>query len=304
MWKHSHYFPCPRPISPSPLPNLDRLPSTRLKCAGGEGSLSSTTPYSKDSDKRHGFPPTTSRVCSRLLWSLCMRLLRLCQGKSLRVTCAALHRLVALVTFLKVMVRRAQSCITERAVGYYILTSGWAIPSRYFSPGSACCFHSRHCFWQGSCTCITFSFKNFVRTRIHLYTDWFPISIPRRQSINTQKAEYVACFWVCTLSHLFRTECCGIFPRKSAMCFSLIRRFKLDPKHQKKIAWRHNHVFIVQNKKSTWCASPFRSKYCGIVYIHVLVNRMYHKICKLCINNNLLPCCSRENKGKLCIFCT
>ena len=44
----------------------------------------------------------------------------------------------------------------------------------------------------------------------------------------------VACFSVCTLSHLCRTQCCEIISCNSAICFSLIRGFKLDQKHYKK----------------------------------------------------------------------
>ena len=63
-------------------------------------------------------------------------------------------------------------------------------------------------------------------------------------------------------------------------------------------------LFIVQNKESTWCASLFRSKYSGIGDIHVLVSRMYHRICKVCKNNSLPPCCQGENKGNLFTFST
>jgi len=46
----------------------------------------------------------TSRVCSCLFRSVCMHLLRLCQGQPLCATCAALHRLVTLGTVLELKV--------------------------------------------------------------------------------------------------------------------------------------------------------------------------------------------------------
>ena len=42
---------------------------------------------------------------------------RLYQGEPVCVTCAALHRLVTLGTFLELIVRRAQSFVTEQARG-------------------------------------------------------------------------------------------------------------------------------------------------------------------------------------------
>jgi len=65
-----------------------------------------------------------------------------------------------------------------------------------------------HCFWQqGWCVRITFQVVCEKWT-------WCPISV------HAQKAENAACFWVCTLSPFGRTECRGIFPRKSAKYFS------------------------------------------------------------------------------------
>jgi hypothetical protein len=82
-------------------------------------------------------------------------------------------------------------------------------------------------------------FKYFVRTRIHWYTDWFPTSV------NAQKAEYMACFSVCMLSHLCHTECCGIIPLKSAMCFPPICS---DQKHLKKNRLAaQNYLFKIKN---------------------------------------------------------
>ena len=110
--------------------------------------------------RRHGMPPTTSGFCSFFFDSLCMHLSlsvglkhpycssgsapqelwsSLCQGEPLCATCAALHRLVILGTVLQLMVRRAQSFVTERVEGQDILTSAWTAP--YFSPDSACCIH-------------------------------------------------------------------------------------------------------------------------------------------------------------------
>ena len=120
-------------------------------------------------------------------------------------------------------------------------------------------------------------FKCFVRTQIQWYTVWCPTSV------NAQKVEYVACISVCMLSQLCRTECCKILSRKFALCFSPMRRFKLDQKHPKKKPPGGIKLFFCsKNKESTWSASLFRAKYSGIGHIFHLVSRTYHRICKLC----------------------
>ena len=54
---------------PSPLPNLHRLPSSRLKSEKGN-SPPPPEPYSQEPDKQHGgLAPPTSRVCSCLFRS-------------------------------------------------------------------------------------------------------------------------------------------------------------------------------------------------------------------------------------------
>ena len=95
-----------------------------------------------------------------------------------------------------------------------------------------------------------------------------------------QKAEYAACFWVCTLSPFCCTECRGIFPRKPAKYFSNPQSQTRSKMSKKKLPAAPKK-FMVQNKESTWCASIFRSKYSRNGHLCILVCRMY----QICANH-------------------
>jgi len=93
------------------------------------------------------------------------------------------------------------------------------------------------CFWQhGWCVCITFQVYHISSVLWELDLIDKPIGVIQLS------IHYPTCFWVCTRSHLCRTDCRGIIPRKSAMCDFLIHTYYDFPLQSQKSLRKHRYL--------------------------------------------------------------